>query len=49
MNARFATPPQSPYGGGPGAGITLPPYFRPTPSVKVGGNFYPLLETLDPD
>ena len=49
MNARFATPPQSPYGGGPGAGITLPPYLRPTPSVKVGGNFYPLLETLDPD
>jgi len=49
MNAAFATPPQSPYGGGPGAGITLPPYFRPTPSVKVGGNFYPLLETLDPD
>ena len=49
MNATFATPPQSPYGGGPGAGITLPPYFRPTPSVQVGGNFYPLLETLDPD
>ena len=49
MNAAFATPPLSPYGGGPGAGITLPPYFRPTPSVKVGANFYPLLETLDPD
>ncbi len=39
----------NPYGGGPGTGITLPPYFRPTPSVVNGNNYYPLSETLGPD
>lgn len=39
----------NPYGGGPGTGITLPPYFRPTPSVVNGNNYYPLTETLGPD
>ena len=28
-----ATEAQNPYGGGPNTGITLPPYYRPTPSV----------------
>ena len=28
------TMPRNPYGGGPGTGITLPPYFKPTPSVQ---------------
>ena len=32
--AAGTTPAQSPYGGGPGKGITLPPYYRPTPGVK---------------
>jgi ribonuclease Z len=49
VDATFATPPQSPYGGGPGVGITLPPYYRPTPSVKVAANYYPMLETLGPE
>ena len=29
----------NPYGGRPGGGITLPPYYRPTPSI-VGNNIY---------
>jgi len=28
------TPAQGCDGGGPGKGTTLPPYYRPTPSVK---------------
>lgn len=40
---------RSPYGGGPGAGISLPPYYRPTPYVKSRNNFFPGLETLGPD
>ena len=28
----------NPYGGGPNTGITLPPYYRPTPSVKNANN-----------
>ena len=34
------TPPQSRYGGGPGKGITLPPYYRPTPRVRNGTTFF---------
>jgi len=26
--------PKSPYGGSPGAGLTIPDYFKPTPSVR---------------
>jgi len=40
---------KSPYGGGPGAGISLPPYFRPTPSVKSRANYFPNSEPLGPD
>ena len=43
------TPPASLYGGGPGAGITLPPYFEPTPSVVSATTFFPILEELGPD
>lgn len=38
---RPKTPPASIYGGGPGQGITLPPYFKPTPSVVSASNFFP--------
>ncbi|HZD31030.1 MAG TPA: hypothetical protein VE779_05140, partial [Candidatus Angelobacter sp.] len=32
---------KNPYGGGPGAGISLPPYFRPTASLKNNNVYYP--------
>jgi ribonuclease Z len=41
--------PKNPYGGGPGTGISLPDYFRPTPSVKMRNNYFPGAETLGPD
>ncbi len=41
--------PQSPYGGGPGAGITLPPYYRPTPSMANNNTFFPGTEELGDD
>jgi ribonuclease BN (tRNA processing enzyme) len=40
---------KSPYGGGPGAGLTIPPYFKPTPSVKSRNNYFPNSEKLGPD
>jgi ribonuclease Z len=36
----------NPYGGGPGTGITLPPYYKPTDSVKNNNVFYPGTEEL---
>lgn len=42
--------PVNPYGGRPGGGITLPPYFKPTPSVTGSrANYFPLTEELGPD
>ena len=41
--------PQNPYGGGPNTGITLPPYYRPTPSVAIANTFFPGLEDLGSD
>ena len=42
--------PKNPYGGRPGGGISLPPYFKPTPSVTGSrANYFPLTETLGPD
>ena len=38
--------PVNPYGGGPGTGISLPPYFRPTESVKNNNVYYPGTEEL---
>ncbi|MGQ0523266.1 MAG: guanitoxin biosynthesis MBL fold metallo-hydrolase GntH [Betaproteobacteria bacterium] len=39
----------NPYGGVPGGGITLPPYYRPTPSVRNYTTFFSETETLGPD
>lgn len=41
--------PRNPYGGGPGAGLSLPPYYRPTPSVNNANTFFPTAETLGSD
>lgn len=40
---------KNPYGGGPGTGITLPPYFKPTPSVKSRNQYFPGSEELGED
>ena len=37
------------YGGGQGTGITLPDYYKPTPSVVSASNFFPLSEELGAD
>jgi ribonuclease BN (tRNA processing enzyme) len=39
----------NPYGGGPNTGITLPPYYRPTPSVANANTFFPGMEELGDD
>jgi len=39
----------NPYGGGPNTGITLPPYYRPTPSVANANTFFPGVEELGDD
>ena len=39
----------NPYQGGPGTGISLPPYFKPTKYVKNNNFFYPGLEEIGPD
>jgi ribonuclease BN (tRNA processing enzyme) len=41
--------PKSPYGGGPGAGLTIPDYFKPTSSVRSRNNYFPNSEKLSPD
>lgn len=40
---------RNPYGSPPGSGISMPPYYRPTPSVKNRNNFFPQSEELGPD
>lgn len=40
---------RNPYGGGPNTGITLPPYYRPTPSVRNANTFFPGVEELGKD
>ncbi|WP_094555537.1 guanitoxin biosynthesis MBL fold metallo-hydrolase GntH [Synechococcus sp. 1G10] len=40
---------RNPYGGGPSTGITLPPYYRPTPSVANANTFFPGVEELGSD
>jgi len=37
------------YGSAPGIGLTLPPYYQPTPSVKNKTNYFPQAEPLGPD
>ncbi len=39
----------NPYGGIPGGGISLPSYYRPTPSVVSAANYFPRVETLGAD
>ena len=41
--------PRNPYGGGPGAGLTLPPYYRPTASLKNNHTYFPGSEELGKD
>ena len=40
---------RNPYGGGPNTGITLPPYYKPTPSVANANNYFPGIEELGSD
>jgi|SRR5208337_1394347 len=42
-------PEKNPYGGGPGTGISLPPYFRPTDGLKNNNVYYPGAEELGED
>ena len=44
-----SAPVTNPYGGGPGTGITLPPYFKPTDTVKNNNVYYPGTEELGKD
>ena len=39
----------NPYGGVPSGGITLPPYYRPTPDLASNNLYYPGQEELNPD
>jgi ribonuclease Z len=41
--------PKNPYGGVPSGGITLPPYYRPTPNLASANVYYPGQEELGPD
>ena len=45
----YKTPDASIYGGGQGTGMTLPEYFKPTPSVVSASNYFPLSEELGAD
>jgi ribonuclease Z len=40
---------KNPYGGVPSGGITLPPYYRPTPNLASNNVYYPGQEELGPD
>lgn len=40
---------KNPYGSPPGTGISMPPYYLPTPSVRNKNNYFPQSETLGPD
>ncbi len=42
-------PPASPYGGGGGQGISIPPYFKPTPYLNSNSTFFPTSEEIGPD
>ena len=39
----------NPYGSKPGSGVSMPPYYQPTPSVKNKTNYFPQSEPLGPD
>ena len=40
---------KNPYGGKPGGGISLPPYYMPTPSVMSRSNYFPGTEKIGKD
>ncbi len=40
---------KNPYGGVPSGGITLPPYYRPTPYLKSNNVYFPGQEEVGPD
>jgi ribonuclease BN (tRNA processing enzyme) len=40
---------KNPYGGKPNTGITLPPYYRPTPSIENANSYFPGTEELGPE
>jgi ribonuclease Z len=40
---------KNPYGGKPNTGITLPPYYKPTPSVQNANTFMPGTEPIGAD
>jgi hypothetical protein len=40
---------KNPYGGVPSGGITLPPYYRPTPYLKSNNVYYPGQEEIGSD
>ncbi|MFC0451504.1 guanitoxin biosynthesis MBL fold metallo-hydrolase GntH [Rhodococcus jostii] len=42
-------PAANPYGGGPGTGITYPPYYRPTEHMGSASTYYPTSEELGKD
>ena len=42
-------PAASPYGGGGGQGVSLPPYFKPTPYLNSNSTYFPTSEELGPD
>jgi ribonuclease Z len=44
-----ATMPKNPYGGKPGGGISLPPYYKPTPYVVNRANYFPSVEKIGKD
>jgi ribonuclease Z len=48
-SANGEVPAQNPYGGVPGGGITMPPYYKPTDSVSNTTNYYPATEELGKD
>jgi len=48
-NAPDISPVHNPYGSAPGSGVTLPPGYQPTPSVKNKTNYFPQSEPLGPD
>ncbi len=39
----------NPYHSPPGTGLSIPPYYLPTPSVRNRNNYFPQSETLGPD
>jgi ribonuclease Z len=44
-----ASMPTNPYGAKPGGGITMPPYYKPTPSVISRSTYFPGVEKLGKD